>query len=147
MLDKSYIGHAFPAFEAEVEKGRLTFFAKAIGETNPLYTDESVARDQGYRGLPAPPTFTMVLDQESPEFLPVLRLLNIDIATVLHGAQTFEYLVPICEDDRIRVESSIVDIYDKKDGALEFVVMENRYTNQDGELTTKATNTLVVRNA
>ena len=146
MLDRSKIGHEFPSFSADVEKGRLKFFAKAIGETNPIYTDEAAAREAGYRALPAPPTFTSVLDQESPEFLPVLRLLDIDIAKILHGSQVFEYFEPICAGDRIQVAARIVDIFDKKGGALEFVVMEQSYTNQDDVLTTRATSTLVVRN-
>ena len=146
MLDKTMIGHAFPAFATEVEKGRLRFFAKAIGETNPIYTDEAAAREAGYRALPAPPTFTSVLDQESPDFLPVLDLLDIDIARILHGSQVFEYLAPIFAGDTIRVEVRIADIFDKKGGALDFVVMEHTYTNQDDVLTTKATSTLVVRN-
>lgn len=146
MLDKQFIGHEFTPFTAEVEKGRLKFFAKAIGETNPIYTDETAAREAGYRALPAPPTFSMVLDQDSPEFLPVLNLLDIDIAKVLHGTQEFEYAEPICAGDTIKVEGKIIDIFDKKGGALEFVVMESSYTNQHGELTTRATSTLVVRN-
>ena len=88
----------------------------------------------------------MVLDQESPEFLPVLNLLDIDIAKILHGTQEFEYAAPICAGDTIKVEVKITDIFDKKGGALEFVVMESSYTNQNGELTTRATSTLVVRN-
>ena len=147
MLDKSYIGHVFPAFTAEVERGRLRFFAKAIGESNPIYTDEEAAKAAGYRALPAPPTFTSVLDQESPDFLPVLDLLGIDIARILHGSQEFEYLQPICAGDTISVQVRIADIFDKKDGALEFVVMEHTYTNQDDVLTTKATSTMVVRNS
>ena len=146
MLDKQFIGHEFTPFTAEVEKGRLKFFAKAIGETNPIYTDERAASEAGYRALPAPPTFSMVLDQESPEFLPVLNLLDIDIAKILHGTQEFEYAAPICAGDTIKVEVKITDIFDKKGGALEFVVMESSYTNQNGELTTRATSTLVVRN-
>jgi acyl dehydratase len=147
MLDKSKIGHVFPSFTTAVEKGRLKFFAKALGETNPVYTDEAAAIKAGYRSLLAPPTFTAVLDQESPNFLPVLDLLGIDIAKILHGSQAFEYFAPICAGDTIRVEGRISDIFDKKGGALEFVVMESRYTNQDGQLTTKATGTLVVRNS
>ena len=146
MLDKSKIGHEFNSFHADVEKGRLKFFAKAIGETNPIYTDEAAAKEAGYAALPAPPTFAMVLDQESPEFLPVLGLLDIDIAKILHGTQSFEYLAPICAGDRIRVDSRVSDIFDKKGGALEFVVTEHTYTNQDDVLTTRATSTLVVRN-
>tara|TARA_R110001599_G_scaffold183562_1_gene376869 strand:- start:30616 stop:31065 length:450 start_codon:yes stop_codon:yes gene_type:complete len=146
MLDRSKIGHAFAPFTAEVEKGRLKFFAKAIGETNPIYLDEEIARKAGYRSLPAPPTFTSVLDQESTEFLPVLKLLDIDIATILHGNQEFEYFSTICAGDTIAVECRIVDIFDKKAGALEFVVMQSTYTNQNGQLAARATSTLVVRN-
>jgi len=146
MLDKSFIGHQFATFEVEVEKGRLKFFAKATGATDPIYTDEAAARDVGYPALPAPPTFSWVLYQESPEFLPVLDVLNIDIAKVLHGAQEFECLAPICAGDTIRVESGISDMFAKKGGALEFVIMEQRFTNQHDVLTARATCTLVVRN-
>jgi acyl dehydratase len=146
MLDRSKIGHEFTTFSADVEKGRLKFFAKAIGETNPIYTDEAAARDAGYASLPAPPTFAMVLDMEGPENMPVLELLDIDIAKILHGSQEFEYFAPICAGDVITVTSRIADMFDKKGGALEFVVSENTYTNQNGQLAAKATSTLVVRN-
>jgi acyl dehydratase len=147
MLDRNYIGHEFPAFTAEIEKGRLKFFAKAVGETNPIYLDEAAALEAGYPALPAPPTFTVVLDQEAPEFLPMLDLLDIDIAKILHGNQSFEYLAPICAGDTITVAARISDIFDKKGGGLEFVVLETRYTNQDGVLTTRANSTLIVRNS
>ena len=146
MLDRSKIGHEFTPFSADVEKGRLKFFAKAIGETNPIYTDETAARDAGYASLPAPPTFAMVLDMEGSENMPVLELLDIDIAKILHGSQEFEYFAPICAGDVITVTSRIADMFDKKGGALEFVVSENTYTNQNGQAVAKAISTLVVRN-
>lgn len=146
MLDRNLIGHEFPSFTADVEKGRLKFFAKAIGETNPVYTDEAAAREAGYRALPAPPTFTMVLDMEGPEFLPFLDLLNMDIARILHGSQSFEYFEPICAGDCITVTGRIADMFEKKGGALEFVVMEYTYVNQEGVPVAKASNTLVHRN-
>lgn len=146
MLDKSYTGHQFKSFETDVEKGRLKFFAKAIGETNPVYSDEAAARDAGYKTIPAPPTFVFSLEFDGPEFLPVLRVLKMDIARLLHGSQEFEYFGQIYAGDRITVTSVIKDMYDKKRGALEFVVMESTYTNQKGDLLVKATNTLVYRN-
>jgi hydroxyacyl-ACP dehydratase HTD2-like protein with hotdog domain len=146
MLDKSFIGHEFPSFTVDVEKGRRRFFAKAIGETNPIYIDESAAVKAGYRALPAPPTIPFSLDMDGPELLPVLRVLQLDIARVLHGSQEFEYHAPICAGDRITVTSRISDIFDKKGGALEFVVMESSYSNQDGDLVAQARNTLVYRN-
>ena len=40
MADKSMIGRVTSHGTVEVEKGRLAFFAKAIGETDPVYVDE-----------------------------------------------------------------------------------------------------------
>tara|TARA_B110000503_G_scaffold141500_1_gene235269 strand:+ start:2953 stop:3396 length:444 start_codon:yes stop_codon:yes gene_type:complete len=147
MLDTSKIGHIFPPFTTEVEKGRLKFFAKAIGETNPIYTDEAAAKAAGYSTLPAPPTFPMALDMDAPQFAPALDLLGVNIAHLLHGSQAFEYFSAICAGDCITVTSQITDIFDKKSGALEFIVSENTYTNQNDKIVAKAINTLVVRNS
>jgi acyl dehydratase len=146
MLDKDKVGHEFPSFDVDIEAGRLRFFAKAIGEENPIYTDESAARSAGYPAIPAPPTFMFTVDLEGPELLPVIQLLKLDIGKVLHGTQEFEYFGQIYAGDCITQQSKIVDIYDKKGGALEFVVQESRYTNQNSELVGKAQQTLVYRN-
>ncbi len=134
-------------FDVDVEKGRLKFFAQSIGETNPIYTDEAAARDAGYEGIPALPTFPFSLDMEGPEFLPVIGLLKLDIAKVLHGSQSFNYKGQIYAGDTISVSSSLKDIFDKKGGALEFVVLETSYTNQHGNIVATAEQTLVYRNA
>lgn len=41
MIDREFIGKALPKAVLEIEKGRLRFFAKAIGETDPVYTNEA----------------------------------------------------------------------------------------------------------
>ena len=146
MLDKTKIGHEFPPFSTEVEKGRLRFFAEAIGERNPIYTDESAAKAAGYSAIPAPPTFMFSVDLDGPDKLPILKLLNLDIGRVLHGTQDFEYLGQIYAGDSITQKSKIADIYDKRNGALEFVVQESTYTNQNDELVGRAQQTLVYRN-
>jgi hypothetical protein len=146
MLDKNKIGHQFPSFDVYIEAGRLRFFAKAIGETNLIYSDESAAQSAGYPAIPAPPTFMFTVDLEGPELLPVLQLLKLDLGRVLHGSQEFDYFGQIYAGDRITQQSKIVDIYDKKGGALEFVVQESTYTNQHNELVGKAQQTLVYRN-
>lgn len=146
MLDRSFIGHQFEPHTVEVEKGRLRFFAKAIGETNPIYFDESAARDTGYKSIPVPPTFPFSIDLEAPEFLPVLGLLKMDLGRVLHGSQEFEYLQPVCAGDVITCQTVLKDMFDKKGGALEFVVLETTFTNQDGEEVVKTTQSLVYRN-
>ena len=86
------------------------------------------------------------VDLDGPDMLPILKLLNLDIGRVLHGTQDFEYLGQIYAGDSITQKSKIADIYDKRNGALEFVVQESTYTNQNDELVGRAQQTLVYRN-
>lgn len=147
MIDKSHIGREFPAHAVDVEKGALLFFAKAVGEESPIYVDEQASRDAGYRGLLAPPTYAFSLNLAGPDGLGFLETLGIDIANVLHGEQSFEYFGEICAGDRLTLQGRVTDIYSKKGGALEFVVLEISVTNHLGELVCKLTNTTVVRNS
>ncbi|CRM75481.1 MaoC family dehydratase N-terminal domain-containing protein [Pseudomonas sp. 25 R 14] len=147
MLDRTKIGIEFASFVVPVEKGRLAFFAKAIGERNDIYLDDPCAREAGYLSTPAPPTFAMVLDMEGKDDLPPeVKALQLDVGRILHGSQSFEYFEPIYAGDEITVARKIVDIFDKKDGALEFVVTQSTYTNQNGTLVAKAQCNLVYRN-
>lgn len=145
MLDRNKIGYEFERFSVDVEKGRIRMFSNAIGENNPIYTSEKSAIEAGYETIPAPPTFLFVLDMETKDILPVVNLLNIDIGKILHGSQEFDYFHMIYVKDVITVTSKIIDIFDKKDGALEFVVIENSYTNQHNVLVANSKNTLVYR--
>jgi len=56
-IDRSLIGTWSEPFVVDVEKGAIRKFAEAIGDPNPLYFDERFARQHGYPGLLAPPTF------------------------------------------------------------------------------------------
>ena len=133
MIDKKHIGRTFAPTSAEVEKGRLRFFAKAIGETNPIYTDEAEARRAGYASLPVPPTFFFSLEMEKPDPFGWMKDVGMDLARLLHGEQTFTYHVPACAGDTLTFDSRIDDIYDKKNGALTFLVKTVKVTNQRGE--------------
>ena len=59
MIDR-LIGHEFAPVTAELEKGRLRFFAKATGNADPVYSDEAAAKAAGYPSPPAPPHFFSV---------------------------------------------------------------------------------------
>ncbi len=145
MIDKKFIGTISEPHSAAVEKGQLLFFAKAVGETNPIYTDEDAARAAGYRALPAPPTFAFSLNMSRPDQFGIFAKMGVDLGKVLHGEQKFEYFGDICAGDVISFESKITDIYDKKDGALEFIVEETSGTNQNGKVVVKLTGATVVR--
>ena len=145
MLDRNKIGHEFESFSSDVEKGRIRMFANAIGESDPIYTDESAAKGKGYKTIPAPPTFPFVLDMEAKDDLPVVKLLDLNIGKILHGTQEFEFFGQLYAGDTVTITSTLEDIFDKKNGALEFVVVGNSYTNQHGALVAKSKNTLIYR--
>jgi acyl dehydratase len=146
MIDRKHVGKVLPKAVLDIEKGRLKFFAKAIGETNPIYTDEAAAKAAGYASLPAPPTFIFAAELDASTLVPAIRDMGINLDRILHGEQQFTYLAPIVAGDTITVESKFTDLYDKKNGALEFLVKESVVTNQHGVRVAEMRSVVVVRN-
>ncbi len=145
MIDRKWIGHETPASVLPIERSRLQFFSKAIGETQPIYTDRDAAQAAGYPDLPAPPTFLFAAELDSGAVDDLLAKLEIPLAKLLHGEQSFIYHQPACVGDTVTVTSRIDDIYDKKNGALEFVVKASKAVNQHGELVAEMRSVLVCR--
>ena len=146
MIDRQYIGHAMPSFEVLVEKGRLHFFAKATGQTDPVYWDEVAARAAGHPALPVPPTFLFCLEMASPDPAAIRHLLGMDYRRLLHGEQGFTYHSLAYAGEVLRFEQRIEDIYDKKGGALEFVLRKTRVTKQRGQPVADLRTVTVLRN-
>jgi acyl dehydratase len=142
-IDKKHIGHEFKAFTAVAEHGKLKLFCKAIGEEDPIYQSEEAAKKAGYPRVPVTPTFLQALTNDDPE---KGGLLNVDIGLILHGEQHYDYYAPVYVGDKITCQQKIVDIYDKKGGALWFVVSETSMKNDAGKPVAKVTGITVVRN-
>jgi acyl dehydratase len=130
-----------------VEKGRIRFFAEVIGATDPIYFDASAAQAAGYRNVVAPPTFIFGAESDSGVLMTLLDTLKIDLRKVLHGEQRIDYHAPVCAGDTLRFQTRVTDIYDKKGGALEFVVNDTKVTNQLGEHVSDLHSVVVVRHA
>ena len=145
MVDATDIGRTFPPHSADVEAGRLRLFAKAIGETRPEYLDEAAARAAGHPSLPAPPTFAICLDFEMPDPFAWFHELGVDLSRVLHAAQSFRYFAMIHAGDRLTFASRIEDVFQKRGGALTFVVKVTGVTDQNGARVAEMRATVVVR--
>jgi acyl dehydratase len=147
MVDQSAVGRSFTPVTARVEPGRLRYFLNTLGEHNPVYRDEQVARTAGYAATPVPPTYLFCLemmDTERPfEFLTELK---VDLARVLHGEQRFTYHAPVVVGDTLTFKSRVVDVADKKGGAMTMIVVETEVTNQHGARVADTARTIVVRN-
>ncbi|WP_206443143.1 MaoC family dehydratase N-terminal domain-containing protein [Candidatus Protofrankia californiensis] len=135
----------FDPLTVDVERGRLRFFAKSIGETDPVYVDVDAARAADHRDLPVPPTFFFSLSLEAPGPFRYLDQLGIDLRHVLHGEQSFAYQRLAYAGDRLSLQDRIVDVFAKRGGTLEFLIKQADVTRDD-ELVAELRTTLVVRN-
>ncbi|BBY00199.1 hypothetical protein MSEO_06980 [Mycobacterium seoulense] len=145
-LDKAVIGTTLPATTLTVERARLRFFAKAIGETDPVYTDVDAAKAAGHPDIPAPPTFLFSVELESPDPFAFLASLGVDLRMVLHGEQSFTYHAIAYPGDELVATPRITDVYAKKGGALEFVVKETAITRADGTAVAELQSVIVIQN-
>lgn len=133
-----------PPLQIEVERGRLRLFAKAIGETNPVYTDLDAARRAGYRDLPAPPSFLgHAIELDIAEPLKWMTDIGIDLTSTLHGEQSMIYHQMVFAGDSLVFNRSIADVYVKKGGALEFAVKKSTIMRGD-ELVAEAYSSIAV---
>jgi acyl dehydratase len=144
-LDRSLIGEEWAGGTLLVTRDRLRLFAKATGQTDPVYVDLDAAKQAGHRDLPVPPTFYFGVDLERPDPFDHLVRLGVDLRTVLHGEQEFTYHQQAYAGDELHSSSTVVDVFTKKGGALEFLVTELPITDQDGTVVVTMRNTLVVR--
>ncbi len=143
MLDRSLIGRESEPVVHEVEKGAIRRFAEALGDPNPIYTDEGAARAAGFPALVAPPTFPVVLTANER----FRHSLHLGTRSILHGEQGFEYVRPIVAGDKITVVSKVADVLERPgtSGATDVLVIEDEARDDNGELVFRARATLVLR--
>jgi hypothetical protein len=134
-IDRANIGFALPPFQVKVDPERLQLFKKAIGETGPDALDNI-----------APPTFLKAIEGENNSARAILDALKVDLKRVLHAEQQFDYVEPVHAGDTITVERRVMDMYDKKDGALEFIVIESVLSNTALAVVARSRQVIMVRN-
>ncbi len=145
MLDRSLIGRESEPVLHEVEKGAIRRFAEALGDPNPVYVDEAVARAAGYPALVAPATFAVALASNER----FRHSLDLGTRSILHSEQQFEYARPILAGDRITVRSKVVDVQERAgaSGPMDVIVIEDEGRDEAGTLVFKARATLILRRA
>lgn len=145
-VDQGVIGKELPPVTMAVDAGRLRFFAKAIGETNPIFTDLQAARAAGHRDLPVPPTFLFGIELENPDPFAWLTDIDIDLRQILHGEQSFTYHSQAVAGDVLTATPRVTNVYSKRNGALHFIEKLSTVTRDDGDLVAELKTVIVVRN-
>lgn len=142
-MDKDAIGRTGAPATMRVEYGKITEFARAIKDDNPIYFDEDYAHKEA-GGIMPPPTFsqTLILWEDAAGRLP----LDMDVHRILHGGVEYEYVKPIHAGDVLTAQTRIADVYKKpgrRGGEMTFAVHETEFKNQRGEVVLYVRSTLI----
>lgn len=132
----------------EIERGKVAEFARAIRDPADIYLDEDAAREAGYDGIPAPPTFERTT--EFPRYRPegvddhTGFDLGFDPRRIIHGEQAFEFERPLYVGDVLTGRTTLEDAYERegqRGGTITFAEFRTDYETRDGEhvLTARAT--------
>ncbi|HLG00931.1 MAG TPA: MaoC family dehydratase N-terminal domain-containing protein [Acidimicrobiia bacterium] len=161
---KQYIGKPTGTSVITIERQPVSNFAKAVKDTSPIYQDADAAKAAGFDSIPTPPTWGFAMGSWGayPEDQPPSQgegasppspLMNIigelmrAGGLVLHGEQEFEYHKPLTVGMKLTHAGRVADVYAKESGerVMTFVVTENEYRDEAGELVLTARMNLIHR--
>ena len=142
-LKTEAVGRSWDPVSFDVEAARIAQYADAIGAESPLHHDADAARDAGFHDVVAPPMFCVVYSSVAMGPAILDPELGINIASMVHGGQEFEWGEPVCAGDSISTAVTCKSIDERLGNG--FYVFESISTNQDGARTVKGTWTNIVR--
>src|SRR5689334_19744236 len=125
------IGKTYEPVLYAVGREKIREYARAVGETNPLYLDVDAARAAGYPDLVAPPMFAVVYCAEAIETAMFDPEVGIDFSRLVHGGQEFEWGPVVVTGDEISTVMEVESIEDRRGNGI--YVFVSTSTNQNGE--------------
>jgi acyl dehydratase len=140
--DASVVGVEVETGRSDVTREQILAFCEAIGDTNPLFTDEVFAKNGPYGSIIAPPAFYTSI-RTGGGLDPKLVYGNLQ----LNSGQHWQYLAPVRPGDSITAKTKVHEIYEKtgRTGRMVFLVRRTTYRNQKDETVAIADNSIVYR--
>jgi acyl dehydratase len=141
--DRSLLGVEHHVGTFSVTRQMIVAFARATGETDPAYVDDTGPGSEA-DDLVAPPTFCNVFTAEITR--PDIKLDFGD--TGFFAGQSIECGAAVRPGDTLDVATTLKDVYAKtgRSGKMAFAVWETRFTNQRGETAALVQESFVRRN-
>ena len=139
---KRLIGSEGKREVVEIEKGMIKKVAKAIGDDNPLWTNEEYAIQMRYGSIIAPPSLAFAAKLGALEDFPEVPTPHLK---GLEGGAEWEFYQPLRPGDVITISCKFADAYERdgKAGKMLFLVFETSLFNQDEELVVRSKTTLI----
>ena len=151
IFDRSTVGQTTPPRTIDLERGRIAFFARSVGEANRIHHDVIAAQAAGYPDVVAPLTFPIAIRLDYERLLAetgvagAMQRINCDFRRLLHGAERYDYAGSLFAGDQVEVSTVIAAFEDKKGGALELAHLDTLITHRERGLLVKMTSTAIHR--
>ena len=143
-VNPELVGRDFPPTSPYlVGREKVREFARAVFADDPQHTDPVAAQALGYPDVVAPPTFAIVVQEQTLQQLLAQPDSGIVLHNVLHAEQRFAYTRPIVAGDELTATLTVAAV--KSLGAHSMVTAETSIVDADGAHVVTATSTLVVR--
>lgn len=143
MVNPEIQGKRYPRTQSYlVGREKVREFARAV-MAGPECLDLDHARSLGYKDLVVPPTFPVVIQEQSLALVLSDPEAKIDFSRVVHGDQKFVYQRPIVAGDELTSELTVQSV--KSLGGNHMVSFETAIFDAGNDLVCTAISTLVVR--
>lgn len=142
-MNNDLVGRDFPPTPPYlVGREKVREFARAVFADAPLHTDVEAARALGYADVVAPPTFAMVIQDQTLQQLLSEPDSGIVLARTIHAEQKFSYSKPIVAGDELSGQLRVTGIRMMAGNAM--ITSEAEITDAAGEHVVTATSVLLV---
>ncbi|CAN5535303.1 MaoC family dehydratase N-terminal domain-containing protein [soil metagenome] len=137
-------GRSYPATPPYlVGREKVREFSRAVLSTSPINLDPAAARAAGYADVVAPPTFPIVVAEQTLQQLLADDDAGVDFSRVVHGDQRFTYTRPIVAGDELVAAMTVTSV--KTLGGNAMVTSETTITDASGAHVVTTTSSIVVR--
>lgn len=136
----------------ELGRAAIRYFARAIGDDNPLYTDDGYARTHGYDGVVAPPTLILEtgqytdLPRDADGYSGHAWGIEVPDTRVVRGGNSYVFHQAVRPSDVVTATWTLTGLSEHvtRSGAPILVVTsEAHYTNQHGDSLATNTETII----
>lgn len=142
-VNPELVGRAFPPTAPYlVGREKVREFARAVFADDPQHLDPQAAQALGYADVVAPPTFAMVVQDQTLQQLLAEPDSGIELSRVLHAEQRFRYTRPIVAGDELTATLSVTAI--RTMGGNAMVTSDAEITDAAGAHVVTATSVLLV---
>ena len=142
-VNPELVGRVFPPTAPYlVGREKVREFARAVFADDPQHLDPAAAQALGYADVVAPPTFAMVVQDQTLQQLLAEPDSGIVLQNVLHAEQRFRYTRPIVAGDELTGTLTVTGV--RALGGNAMVTSEAEITDAAGEHVVTATSVLLV---